>query len=76
MVAVARERVADRAALVLRDQRNAFPHHPLDLAALELRRILGIRQRRQLRLEPLDEGHEQIDVLEFRAANVHEPEPE
>ena len=76
VVAVARQQVADRVPILLGEQRDAVVHHPLDLRPLHIGRILGIRQVRKLRLEPLDERHEQIDVCEFCVADVHEPTPE
>jgi hypothetical protein len=75
VVAVARERVPDRATVVLGDHRDAVGDHPLDLRALELGRILGIRKRRQLRLEPLDQRHQQVRVRLRRLAHVHAPTP-
>ena len=76
VIAVAREQVADRVPVLLGEQRDAVVHHPLDLCPLHIRRILGIRQVRKLRLETLDERHEQIEVCEFCVADVHEPTPE
>jgi len=75
VIAVTRECVADRLAVFLGEQRDTLVDHPLDLRALEVRRVLGIRQRRQLELEPLDERHEQIDVLRCGVADRQESTP-
>src|SRR5436305_1429647 len=66
---------SDGPSVVLREQRDSFGDHALDLRALELRRILLVGERRQLRLEPLDERHEQVDVLGCGVADRHEPTP-
>ena len=75
VVAEAGERIAHRAAVLLRDQRDALADHALDLRAFELGRILWIGQLGKLRLESFDERHQQVDVLAGRGTDVHAPLP-
>ena len=69
--AVAREREADHVAVRLRDQRDTVRDHVPHLSALGLGRVFGVGQLRQLRLEPADERHEQVDVLRRGVADGH-----
>lgn len=75
VVAVTCERIADRRTVVLGDEGDAVGDHSLHLPALDLGRILVVRVLRQLRIEPLDKRHDQVDVLGCGAANRHEPTP-